>query len=73
MGHSADETERDNEIGDATFSLNRRDDMVGTPNTLGVLLLFGVVFLASLLWASHGHTATTDPEEEDAQTPGKTS
>jgi len=71
--HSADETERDNEIGDATFSLTRRDVMPGTPNTVGVLLLFVGVFLASLLWASHGHTATTDPEEEDVQTPGKTS
>jgi len=47
--------------------------MPGTPNTVGVLLLFVGVFLASLLWASHGHTATTDPEEEDVQTPGKTS
>lgn len=47
--------------------------MAGTPNTLGVLLLFAAVFLGSLLWATHGHTATADPEEEDVQTPGKTS
>lgn len=47
--------------------------MVGTPNTIGVLLLFLVVFLACILWATRGHTATTDPEEEDVQTPGQTS
>jgi len=47
--------------------------MISTPNTLGVLLLFVVVFLASILWATHGRTATTDPEEEDVQKPGKPS
>jgi hypothetical protein len=44
--------------------------MSGTPNTIGVLLLFFVVFLGCLLWA-HGHTATADPEEEDVGTPDK--
>jgi hypothetical protein len=47
--------------------------MAGTPNTVGLILLFAVVFLACILWATHGHTATTDPEEEDIGTPGKTS
>lgn len=47
--------------------------MISTPNTLGVVLLFVVVFLVSILWATHGHTATTDPEEEDVQEPGKMS
>ena len=47
--------------------------MVTTPNTIGLLLLFVAVFLAALLWATRGHTATSDPEEEDAQKPGKTS
>lgn len=47
--------------------------MVGTPNTIGLILLFVVVFLACILWATNGHTATADPEEEDVQTPGKTS
>ncbi|MGC2639549.1 MAG: hypothetical protein WA294_20365 [Acidobacteriaceae bacterium] len=47
--------------------------MVGTPNTIGVLVLFIVVFLVCILWATRGHTATADPEEEDAQTPGQTS
>jgi len=47
--------------------------MTGTPNTLGLILLFIAVFAGCILWATHGHTATADPEEEDAQTPGKTS
>ncbi len=46
--------------------------MVLTPNTLGVLLLFIAVFLTSILWATRGHTADADPEEEDVQKPGKT-
>lgn len=45
--------------------------MVLTPNTLGVLLLFIAVFLTSILWATRGHTADADPEEEDVQKPGK--
>ena len=45
--------------------------MDATPSTVGVLLLFAVVFLGCILWATHGHTANADPEEEDSQTPGK--
>jgi len=47
--------------------------MVTTPNTIGLLLLFTGIFLASLLWATHGHTAHTDSEEEDVQKPGQMS
>ncbi len=47
--------------------------MAGTPNTIGLILLLVVVFLACILWATHGHTATAEPEEEDVGTPGKTS
>jgi hypothetical protein len=47
--------------------------MAGTPNTVGLILLFFVVFLACLLWATHGQTATTDPEAEDVGKPGQTS
>lgn len=47
--------------------------MAGTPNTIGLILLLVVVFLACILWATHGHTATADSEEEDVGTPGKTS
>lgn len=47
--------------------------MVSTPNSIGLLLLFVVVFLGSILWATHGHTADTDPEEEDIQKPGQMS
>jgi hypothetical protein len=42
-----------------------------TPSTVGVLLLFAVVFLTCILWATRGHTADADPEEEDIQQPGK--
>jgi hypothetical protein len=47
--------------------------MVHTPNTIGLLLLFVLIFLVSLLWATHGHTADIDPEEEDVQKPGQMS
>jgi hypothetical protein len=46
--------------------------MVGTPNTIGVLLLFSLVFLSCILWATGGHTADADPEEEDSEMPDKT-
>jgi hypothetical protein len=47
--------------------------MTGTPNTIGVLLLFAVTFFSCILWATSGHTADDDPEEEDSQVPGQTS
>jgi hypothetical protein len=47
--------------------------MAGTPNTVGLILLFAVVFLACFLWITRGHTTTADPEEEDIGTPGKMS
>lgn len=43
-----------------------------TPSTLGVLMLFIGVFLACILWATHGHTADADSEEQDIAKPGKT-
>lgn len=47
--------------------------MAGTPNTIGLILLFVATFLGCILWATHGSTATADPEEEDVGAPGKTS
>lgn len=47
--------------------------MDGTPNTVGLILLFAIVFLAAILWATHGHTAEADSEEQDIGTPGKMS
>jgi hypothetical protein len=44
--------------------------MVHTPNTVGLLLLLVAVFFSCILWATHGHAADADPEEEDTQTPG---
>ncbi len=41
--------------------------MAGTPNTIGLILLFVVVFLASILWATHGATGAHDSEEQDLQ------
>lgn len=43
------------------------------PNTIGLLLLFIVVFLACILWATSGHTAEADTEDQDISAPGKTS
>lgn len=47
--------------------------MDGTPNTIGVILLFFIVFLTCLLWATRGHTALADTEEQDVGVPGKDS
>jgi hypothetical protein len=47
--------------------------MTGSPNTVGLILFFAFVFLVCLLWATHGHTADADSEEQDVGTPGKTS
>lgn len=41
------------------------------PNTVGVLLLFALVFLAAILWATHGHTADTDGMGDVTGHPGK--
>lgn len=49
------------------------DFMSGTPNTVGLILLFVVIFLVCILWATRGHTAHADTEEQDVGTPGKTS
>lgn len=46
--------------------------MVETPNSIGVVLLFVVVFFSCILWATRGHTATADSEEQDVGKPGKT-
>jgi hypothetical protein len=45
--------------------------MTGTPNTIGVIVLFVVVFLSCILWATRGHTAEADTDEQDAGMPGK--
>ena len=47
--------------------------MAGTPNTVGLILLFIAIFFACIFWATRGNTATTDPEKEDIGTPGKMS
>jgi hypothetical protein len=47
--------------------------MDGTPNTIGVILLFFIVFLGCILWATRGHTAHADTDEQDAGMPGKDS
>jgi hypothetical protein len=46
--------------------------MPDTPNTIGVILLFVVVFLTCILWATGGHTAKADTEQQDVGKPGKT-
>lgn len=46
--------------------------MVADPNTLGLILLFAVLFLVCILWATSGHTSDPDPNEEDLMSPGKT-
>jgi hypothetical protein len=47
--------------------------MTETPNTIGVILLFGAIFLTCILWATRGETGTAGPEEADVGKPGKTS
>lgn len=47
--------------------------MAGTPNTIGLILLLVVVFFTCILWATHGHTADADSEEQDVGTPGNDS
>jgi hypothetical protein len=47
--------------------------MTETPNTIGVILLFVVVFLGCILWATSGNTAHADTEEQDVGKPGKAS
>ena len=41
--------------------------MVGTPNTIGLILLFVVLFLASILWATHGSGGAHESAKEDLQ------
>lgn len=43
------------------------------PSTLGVIGLFVILFTGALLWATHGHTADADAEDQDQAEPGKTS
>lgn len=50
-----------------------RETMPADPNTIGLILLFIVVFLACILWATGGTTSVPDPHEEDIAFPGKTS
>jgi hypothetical protein len=42
-----------------------------SPNTIGVLLLFLVVFLACILWATRGDTPDTHRDEGDYGAVGK--
>ena len=34
------------------------------PNTIGVLLLFAVVFVGGILWATRGHCADCDGQRD---------
>ena len=43
------------------------------PNTVGALLLFAVVFVGGILWATHGHCADTDGMGDVTGHPGKMS
>lgn len=47
--------------------------MIHTPSTIGLLLLFALVFVVALLWATHGHADETGKEEEEIRKPGRTS
>lgn len=37
--------------------------MTDTPNTIGLLLLFPLIFLVCILWATHGHPADANNED----------
>lgn len=43
------------------------------PNTLGVLVLFAVVFVGAILWATHGHCADAEGMGDVTGHPGKMS
>ncbi len=43
------------------------------PNTLGVLLLFAIVFVGAILWATHGHCADAEGMGDVTGHPGKMS
>jgi hypothetical protein len=43
------------------------------PTTVGVILLFIVIFVVALLWATRGHTSSTDGQGDVSGHPGKTS
>lgn len=43
------------------------------PSTVGALVLFAVVFVVALLWATRGHTAETDGMGDVTGHPGKMS
>lgn len=48
--------------------------MVATPNTLGVVLLFGVVFFSCILWATRGESGVHHhDDEEELRATGKPS
>jgi hypothetical protein len=47
--------------------------MVADPNTIGLILLFAILFLSCILWATRGSTSDPDPHEEDITIAGKTS
>jgi hypothetical protein len=43
--------------------------MVQTPSTIFVILMFPLIFLVCILWATHGHPS--DADNEDLSVPGK--
>jgi cbb3-type cytochrome oxidase subunit 3 len=51
--------------------LTEGETMVATPNTWGVVLLFVILFVACIIWATHGTTGRHDSQEEDLQAIGK--
>jgi hypothetical protein len=46
---------------------------VKMPNTIGVILLFAVVFAGGILWATRGHTADAEGMGDVTGHPGKMS